>query len=78
MTGVTLRCAYCGRPIIGTPMRIGSAGDVYHAECTLPEQTAPTQWAYRQACKALDHWRAEAHRIGDLCGVKPRSMDDEA
>lgn len=33
---VTILCRHCGRPIIGTPMKMGGAGDAYHAECTLP------------------------------------------
>lgn len=33
---LTTLCRHCGRPIIGTPMKMGGAGDAYHAECTLP------------------------------------------
>lgn len=43
MTGITLQCRYCGRPIIGSPMKMGRAGDVYHAECTVPNQESPEQ-----------------------------------
>lgn len=37
---VTILCRHCGRPIIGTPMKMGGAGDAYHAECTMPPRRA--------------------------------------
>lgn len=41
---LTTLCHHCGRPIIGTPMKMGGAGDAYHAECTLPPD------AYHAGC----------------------------
>lgn len=37
--------------------------------------TTPTQDAYDAACKALHHWRAEAERLGNVAGEKPRQME---
>lgn len=34
----------------------------------------PTYWAYQQACKAIEHWRKEAKRLGKKAGVVPREM----
>ena len=34
----------------------------------------PTAWAYQQACRALDHWREEARRLGKIAGEEPRQM----
>lgn len=39
--GTTPLCAHCGRPIIGTPMRVGNAGEPYHVECTLSPYAQP-------------------------------------
>lgn len=36
----------------------------------------PTQFAYEATCKALHHWRAEALRLGELAGVKPRELSE--
>jgi hypothetical protein len=38
MTGIPLRCKYCGRPIIG-PAVYGNVADPYHPECTRPPMT---------------------------------------
>lgn len=35
----------------------------------------PTRDAYDAACKALHHWRDEAHRLAKLAGVQPRGMN---
>lgn len=49
----------------------------HSAECerieTLERELAarPTEWAYARACKVLEHWRAEAARLGALAGVEP-------
>lgn len=32
MTGITMRCGYCGRPIVG-PAVYGGQGEPYHVEC---------------------------------------------
>lgn len=45
------------------------------AASDLMSATTPTQDAYDAACKALDHWRAEASRLGKLAGVEPRQMN---
>ena len=50
MTGITLRCAACYRPIVGHPMVNGSAGEPYHAECVGPP---PRQYAQINVV----HWR---------------------
>lgn len=34
----------------------------------------PTEWAYQQACRALEHWREEAKRLGGIAGEVPRQM----
>lgn len=39
--GTTPLCAHCGRPIIGTPMKMGNAGEPYHLECTLSPYAQP-------------------------------------
>lgn len=48
MTGTTMICAHCGRPIIGSPYKMGGSGDPYHLECTTPPsinpQPAKTGW----------------------------------
>lgn len=49
MTGITLRCAYCGRPIVNAASVYGLAGEPYHAECTRPPATSPT-WSYGHGC----------------------------
>jgi hypothetical protein len=52
----------------------------HSAQCDRVEQlekelaSRPTVWAYQQACKALDHWRGEAKRLGELAGVEPRTL----
>lgn len=38
------------------------------------DDAVPTAYAYDAACKALDHWRKEAKRLGRLAGVTPRQM----
>ena len=44
------------------------------AELELELAKRPTEWAYKQACKALAHWRKEAKRCAKLAGVMPRQM----
>lgn len=79
MTGVTLLCKFCGRPIIGSPAKYGGSGEPYHLECTMPPASFgnPTSYAYEAACKAMWHWRAEAERLGAIAGEKPRQMQHD-
>ena len=37
----------------------------------------PTEWAYAQVCRALEHWRQEARRLGQIAGEEPRQMARE-
>ena len=79
MTGITLLCKFCGRPIINSPAKCGGSGEMYHLECTLPPASFgnPTSYAYEAACKALWHWRSEAERLGAIAGEKPRQMQHD-
>jgi hypothetical protein len=38
------------------------------------EHMPPTQDAYDAACRAIDHWREEARRLGEIAGETPRQM----
>lgn len=52
----------------------------YSAQCekieALEKELAarPTELAHLQACRALDHWRDEAHRLAIRLGVEPVPM----
>ena len=41
MFGIACLCQYCGRPIVGSPMVLGNAGETYHEACTKPPVTTP-------------------------------------
>lgn len=41
MTGITLKCAHCGRPIVGVAV-YGNLAEPYHPECTRPPAAQPT------------------------------------
>lgn len=58
-------CVECGKEAFG-----GDGDELCHS-CF----HTPTPDAYDAACRALHHWRAEAKRLADLLGVKPRQMD---
>ena len=38
MSGITITCKFCGRPIIGAAI-YGNVADPYHPECTHPPVT---------------------------------------
>jgi hypothetical protein len=41
------------------------------------EAQQPTPDAYDAACRALNHWRSEAKRLGEVAGVEPRQLSDQ-
>lgn len=73
-TGITLKCAQCGRAIAGNVSSVwGTGGEVYHAECTRPPVVDPIQvpapiiYAHGCVCPA----GAEATCQGPSCPRRP-------
>lgn len=61
MSGITLRCAYCGRPVVGAAVYGGNA-EPYHVECTQSPQVEHAGWAPADGMirLVLDHNEAQA------------------
>lgn len=66
-TGTTPLCAHCGRPIISTTLRYGNSGEMYHAECTLPDWAAEIERLrlIEDAARRLLHGKRNAVSDGD-------------
>ncbi len=65
-TGTTPICAHCGRPVLGSPMKVGVMGEIYHFECTLsPYAKAVVERMDDRKGEDVDAW---AERLGNDLG----------